>query len=392
MLHPLRRSVNGAHHKLRKLFYVKDFVTLIRPYVFLMSVLGYFPYSVSLSTYKSVKKNLAWSLIILIKLTLLYPILLYKILSMDVMKDFSVRLHYSSIYIFGLVCLWTSYLSSRSKLHLLRMISTASRLLSPKTFHRTAKWMFAIDFLKIAVFLSYLFSISRDPWTALFYLMSYFVFLVALVMIMLFVNCLYVLNLCFCKINTSLEKLRTSLVTDEPHLLRRVYHSQKNPTLLSELKTLRRQYLELAKIVDASNDTFGLEMIVLIALTMMDITFNLYTYLVLNTDDGKIVNLWSINIKYLANNCQGLIFMAIVCEMVKDQAKNIAYNIHRILVITFDEQISTELALFSMQVLQQNHTIVARGLVIDVTLLTKIVGIITTYLLILIQFLLMTPC
>ncbi|XP_078053289.1 uncharacterized protein LOC144478846 [Augochlora pura] len=392
MLQSLGRYMNVVHCKLRKFFYVKDFRTLIRPYVFTVSLFGYFPYCASLSTYKFVRRNLIWSLIILIHITLLCLVLIHKIFTSDILKEFSLRLHYISICFFGLVCLWTSYVSSRSKLHLLRMISTASRFISPETFCRTAKWMFTVDVIKAVVFLTYLFSIQKSTWEIVFYAMGYYIFWVALVMITLFVNCLYVLYLCFCKINTSLEKLRMNLATDEPHLLRRVYHSQKNPTLLSELKALRRQHLELSKIVDASNDTFGMEIIALIALTMMDITFNLYTYLVLNTDDGKIVNLWSINIKYLANNCQGLIFMAVVCEMVKNQAKDIAYNIHRILVITFDEQISTELTLFSMQVLQQNHTIVAKGLVIDATLLTKIVGIITTYLLILIQFLLTTPC
>ncbi|XP_078051407.1 uncharacterized protein LOC144477553, partial [Augochlora pura] len=121
-------------------------------------------------------------------------------------------------------------------------------------------------------------------------------------------------------------------------------------------------------------------------------TFNLYAYLLENTVDGKIVRLWSVHVEYLIHNCQGLIVMAVVCEMVKTQAKSIGHNLHRIIVITFDEDITIELSSFSMQVLQQNHTIMARGLVIDFTLLTKVVGIITTYLLILIQFLLMKPC
>ncbi|XP_033319186.1 uncharacterized protein LOC117216538 [Bombus bifarius] len=48
-------------------------------------------------------------------------------------------------------------------------------------------------------------------------------------------------------------------------------------------------------------------------------------------------------------------------------------NIHRILVHTFDEQVTTELELFSLQVLQKGNTFVMNGLVIDATLLTKVI-------------------
>nr|XP_033330161.1 uncharacterized protein LOC117222527 [Megalopta genalis] len=252
--------------------------------------------------------------------------------------------------------------------------------------------MFTIDIIKFSVLVSLASAAEYDPWSFVQFMICWYIFLVALVVNTLFVNSLYVVCLCFREVSRSLEKLRMSLVTDEPHVLRRVYHSQKNPTLLSELKTLRRQHLQLCKIIDTANETFGRETIAIISLTMITITFNLFVYLSENTYDGKIVRLWSMQLEYLVYNCHGLIFMAVVCEMVKDQAKNIGYNIHRILVITFDEEIITELSSFSMQVLQQNHTIVAKGLVIDITLLTKIVGIIATYLLILIQFLLMTPC
>ncbi|XP_076378992.1 uncharacterized protein LOC117226043 [Megalopta genalis] len=392
MLHSLKKSTSVSYQKLRKLFYVKDFVTLIRPYIFIISVLGYFPYSISLSTYKVVKKSFVWSWIMLISMTVLCLAVLPRLTFWNRHRDIISRLDYANMYGFGLFCLWASYFSSRSKLHFLRTVSTASRVLSLGTFCSTAKWMFVIDIIKVTPLLTHVVVVEANLWSIVIYASCCYISLEALIANSLFINSLYVLRLCFRNINRSLEKLRINLVTDEPHLLRRVYHSQNNPTLLSELKTLRRQHLELGKIVDASNETFGLEIIFIIARSMMTIILNLYRYLIENTDDGKIVHLWSMYIEYLVHTCQYLIVIAVVCEMVKDQAKNIGYNIHRILVTTFDKQISTELSSFSMEVLQQNHAIVARGLIIDVTLLTKIVGIITTYLLILIQFSLMKPC
>nr|XP_033330159.1 uncharacterized protein LOC117222524 [Megalopta genalis] len=342
MLQSLRRSANVEYQKLRRLFHIKDFATLIRPYVFLMSVLGYFPYSVSLSTHKLAKMNFVWSLILLIHITSLCLMLTYKTMFATEYLDFYMRLYCGSVYFLGLICLWTSYLSSRTKLHFLRMVSHATRLLSPETFCRTAKWMFTIDIIKISILISSVFMINYNLWSITYYMSSMYIFLVILTANSLFINSLYLVRLCFRKINASLEKLGTSLATDEPHLLRRVYHSRKNPALLSQLKTLRKQHLQLCKIVDTSNETFGVETIATILFIVIDITFNLYMYLIENTYDGKIVRVWSVHMEYLIQSCQSLIMMAVVCEMMKDQAKNIGYNIHRIHVITFDEEIITE--------------------------------------------------
>ncbi|XP_076657248.1 uncharacterized protein LOC143361594 [Halictus rubicundus] len=393
MLDSLRRYLKVLYHKICKSLYTSDFVTLMWPYISIVSALGFFPYDTDLSSYKLAKMSYITSMLAMINITLLCPFLIYKMKFIEeILTESNVTLQCINIYLFGLVGLWASFVSSRSKLHLLRMISTASRVLSAEEFCSMSKWMFAIDIVKACLFCTFICGFSSGLWWTVFCIIGFYLFFVAMVITTLFINCFYVLNSCFRKINTSLEILKISLATDEPHLLRRVYHSQKNSALLSELKILRRQHLEFSRIIHATNETFGLEIIVIIAFTIMDITFNLYSYLVHNTVDGKIVHLWSMNMEYFIYHLLGLIGIAVVCEKVKDQVKDIGSNIHRILIVTYDEQISTELELFSMQVLQQNHTITAKGLVLDVTLLTKVVGVITTYLLILIQFLFMKTC
>ncbi|XP_076285312.1 uncharacterized protein LOC143211469 [Lasioglossum baleicum] len=390
MLGSPRRNLKAMYHRIRKFLYVSDFVRLMRPCIFLMSALGFFPYETNLSSTKLAKMSFIGSVIKMIYITLLWPFMISKM--QFTWKESYFTIHIVSIYTFGVVSLWAIFVSSRSKLHLLRTVSTASRMISREIFCSTAKWMFCINIVKLVMFTIGIFEVGDELWMLVVTLVGGYIFVVAMLSITLFTNSLYVLSLCFRKINTSLEKLKNSLLTDEPHLLRRVYHSQKNPTLLLELKMLRRQHLEFSRIIGAINETFGLEIIVIVALTVTDITFNLYLFLAQNTDDGKIVNLWSLKIAYVVFNSLVLIELAVVSEKVRDQVKNIGTNIHRILVVTFDETISTELELFSMQVLQQSCTITAKGLVIDVTLLTKVVGIVTTYLLILIQLLLMKTC
>ncbi|XP_043259890.1 uncharacterized protein LOC122401675 [Colletes gigas] len=209
-------------------------------------------------------------------------------------------------------------------------------------------------------------------------------------------NSLYVSNVrvvkaSFWEINESLIKLRGTLINDEPHLLRRVYHTQKNSMLLAEVRTLKRQHLEISAVVQLINQVFSEEVIGTIALTLVDITFNLYFCLMVEYSEDPQV-WWSLQLVCVVFYFLNLVVMVWACETAMDQAKKVVSNIHRTLVIIFDEKLTTELELFSVQVLQQDNTFSAKGLMIDATLLTKVVSTITTYLLILIQFLLVKPC
>ncbi|XP_076657220.1 uncharacterized protein LOC143361583 [Halictus rubicundus] len=343
MLNSMRRCMKVLYHKIRKSLHVSDFVTLMQPYISVISALGYFPYDTKLSSTKLAKMSFIGSVIKMIHITLLCPFIIYHTKFIEgIWKESSAMIHMISVYTLGLVGLWATFVSSRSKLHLLRMISTASRVLSCEVYCRTAKWMFTIDIVRVCIFTTFIFDLEGELWMLVAISIAIYMFLVATALSTLFINCLYVMYLCFRKMNTSLEKLKMNLATDEPHLLRRVYHSQKNPALLSELKMLRRQHIEFSSIIDAFNEAFGLEIIVIVALTVMDMTFNLYLYLTQNTDDGKIVSPWSRKMMYVGFSSLALIALAVVCEKVKDQGKDIGSNIHRILVITYDEQISTE--------------------------------------------------
>ncbi|XP_031844401.1 uncharacterized protein LOC116432140 [Nomia melanderi] len=378
-------------HRIWGLFHITDFHTLIRPYVLLTLITGYFPYKVASATFTFSKIRFVWSTVMVIACTLLSSFSLYWIYYVNRNDETSNQMYLTFMYTFGIVLIWSSYVSLPSKLHLLRILSDTSRVLSPEAFNN-AKWILLFDVLRTIIYISFL--LNSDPYTLPCYLdlVGFYMFFVGLLGNITFNICLFVLRLCLVKVNATLTDLKQTLTNDEPHLLRRIYHTQKNPALLTKLKTIRKHHLKLGTAIGTLNEVFGSDNVVIITITVIDMTFKLYTYLVHNTDEGKIVTVWSENIEYLFYHSFNLIVLTISCEMIKDQGKRVGFNIHRILLITFDEQVSTELELFSMQVIQQNHTILAKGLVLDVTLLTKVVGVITTYLLILIQFLLVKPC
>ncbi|KAL0107247.1 hypothetical protein PUN28_015649 [Cardiocondyla obscurior] len=209
---------------------------------------------------------------------------------------------------------------------------------------------------------------------------------------MLYMNCVCVLKACFKRIDDNLVNLRELVISDEPHLLRRVYHEQKNPFLLMEIKALKKRHLMVSDTVQMLNDIFSLQLLATIVMTFAEITFSLYFYIVQWKESVPIVNLekqiWhAYFITSLLYYSVKMGFVVWACDTGKDQALEIGTTVHDVLINTSDKQLKDELQLFSLQVLHRENTFCAKGLVVDASLLTAIVGSITTYLLILIQFL-----
>ncbi|KAL6259629.1 hypothetical protein P5V15_009545 [Pogonomyrmex californicus] len=85
-----------------------------------------------------------------------------------------------------------------------------------------------------------------------------------------------------------------------------------------------------------------------------------------------------------------LILTVWVCESGKNQALEIGTTIHDVLNCTSDKQIKDELKLFSLQILHRDNTFSAKFFAVDASFFASMVGNVTTYLIILVQFLNMT--
>ncbi|XP_060823988.1 uncharacterized protein LOC132911385 [Bombus pascuorum] len=237
----------------------------------------------------------------------------------------------------------------------------------------------------------------------------WYTFIGVIALTSLYTNNVYVLNACFKYINDSLVKVKELLVNDESHLLRRVYHMQKNPILLSKLRTLKKQHLEMSEIVQLLNSTCSIQIEAMLTIMFIYIIFTIYNYLSLHKEMAEMTSLTLILGFAIYYSIHIIITVSIV-EITRNQMTKIGCSVHRILVHTSDEQVTTELELFSLQVLQKGNAFVMKGLAIDATLLTKVIGNcskgikyfyqhllqmacgITTFLLILVQFLLVESC
>jgi len=97
---------------------------------------------------------------------------------------------------------------------------------------------------------------------------------------MLHMNCVCVLKSCFKQINDSLDYLRKHITNGEPYLLSRTYHKQKNLFVLMQLKALMKQHLAISDTVQMLIMNFSLQFLSTIIMAFIEITFNLYYYLV----------------------------------------------------------------------------------------------------------------
>ena len=151
---------------------------------------------------------------------------------------------------------------------------------------------------------------------------------------MMYMNCVCVLKVCFKKINDNLMKVQELVMSDKPYLLRRIYHEQKNSLLLMKLKALKKQHLMISDSVQMLNMIFGLQIIVTIIISFVEITFNLYFYLVQLQEGATSLNNLAkqayneIFITTFAYNIVKILLIVWACETGKNQALMINTTIH----------------------------------------------------------------
>ncbi|KAL6263334.1 hypothetical protein P5V15_006131 [Pogonomyrmex californicus] len=385
----------GKVRKKWRPFRATDFQSLMLPCFLFCRLLGLFPYKTDTSVFEISKPRYVVATIVICLFIISGLIILYQIDISSYIKFEGVpgALQCNCYYILGGFIAIITFILTRPRMHLLQTLMEISSKLPPETFQKLSKLIHAKDIFGFFFLLgqaSNCFSPSLND-TVLKILATYITLLV-FQMDMLYMNCVCVLKACFKQINDNLVNLRELVVSDEPHLLRRVYHEQRNPFLLMELKALKKRHLIVSDALQLLNAIFSLQLLATIVMTFAEITFSLYFYIVQWQGGISIINLekqiWYMYfIMSIAYYSIKITIIVWACETGKDQALEIGTTIHDVLISISDKQIKDELQLFSLQILHRENTFSAKGLCVDATLLTAIVGSITTYLLILIQFL-----
>ncbi|KYQ52930.1 Putative gustatory receptor 28b [Trachymyrmex zeteki] len=393
MLLKFRRCIDCKMWKKWQLFHATDFQSLMHPCFTFCRILGIFPYRINASTFETTKPRCILTTVIT-SIFCIYELgVLYRINIIGTIKLVSIALTFERNCFFtlsGFIAIVT-YIFNGPRMHLLQNVMEISLRLSPDSFRKLSKLIHAKDifgfFFLIGQSAFYYSILQFDYMDKIFIL---YMNLIILQMDMLYINCVCILKACFKEINDNLMNLGQVVVNNEPHLLRRIYHEQRNPFLLMKLKALRKQHLIISDSVQMLNTIFSLQLLATIVITFAELTFLLYFYIFhwtifLKELDHDLFD-WLVLTSLMYQSTK-IALMGWACDTGKDEAMRIGTTVHEILNNTIDEQIKDELQLFSLQVLQRENTFSAKGVTVDATLLVAIVSNITTYLLILIQFL-----
>ncbi|XP_028047344.2 gustatory receptor 23a isoform X1 [Monomorium pharaonis] len=374
-----------------RLFNATDFQSLMYPNFILSKILGIFPYKIKISIFEASKPHyILWTIVFCAvcvhQLTLLYKLNFSGRIKIDVPK--TITLNFSFIY--GLFITVATYISSGSRMRLLQTISDISSKLPQQYYQKISKLIHAKDifgfFFVLCMGITYMKNSDMIFGIPLEMLRGYTTFL-AFQMDMLYVNCVCVLKACFKEINNNLKNLL--VMNNIPSL----YHQQRYPFLLKKLKSLKKQYLVISDTVQMLNVIFSPQLLAIIILSLKKIIFHVYFYVVqwqgrLTFNLDNIYNTYFIMI--ILYNFIRITLIVWVCETGKNQAIKIRTTIHDVLNSTNDVQIKNELHLFSLQIFHCKNIFSAKGFAVDATLITTMASIVITYLLILIQFLIIS--
>ncbi|XP_011880742.1 PREDICTED: putative gustatory receptor 28b [Vollenhovia emeryi] len=207
---------------------------------------------------------------------------------------------------------------------------------------------------------------------------------------MLYMNCVCILKACYKEINNSLLYMQEFMINKEPHVTI-MFCKQRNTFLIIKLKNLQKQHMMISNTVQMLNIIFSVQLLATIVQSFSVIIFGLYHYFHIVQWFNGIVNLDEMfSVMFLLTAIYVTIKLALLvwaCETGKNQAQEIRTTIHDVLNSSRDESIKNELQLFSLQTLHGENTFSAKGLNMDATFFASMVGTITTYMLIVLQFL-----
>ncbi|KYM75561.1 Putative gustatory receptor 28b [Atta colombica] len=368
-----------------KLFHATDFQSLMYPCFFYCGILGIFPYKINASNFEISKLRY-----ILITISEMFS-------SGNITRTFE---NFCFLTLNGFIAIVT-YILSKPRMHLLQTILNISLKLSTESYKKLSRWIHIKDIFGVIILVvqEYMYFnkvqiFEKNYWTALMIAIIMYLVLLEFQMNQLHVNCICVLKACFKKINDDLIHKHTLTINNEKlPISNLICHMSKNQFFLEELKSLMKQYLILTKTVQMLNRIFSLQLLAIVILSFIEITVELYFYLVrwqgevLITFDEYFLDVFLTSMMYYIIK---VMFIVWACETGKNEIQKISTIIYDVHNSTRDKQIKNKLQLFSLQILHCKNTFSTKGLTVDATLVATMVGGITTYMLILIQFLITT--
>ncbi|XP_034178807.2 uncharacterized protein LOC117603583 isoform X1 [Osmia lignaria lignaria] len=383
------KTTELKENKIWKLFHATDFVSLMYPCYFIANIFGIFPFKCVSSGYTSSRIRVIYSMIILATFLILVFYVVYDInCGSSLINTVPKQLNRNLYVIMAASAVLLTYGQYKAILRFLQELTEASTMVAPKDFNDMAKFVHSKDIFVFLFLSSHAFNCVKSGYTTVTVLnfTALFMTLVNFIMDMFYINSACVLRACFMKINEDLDKFR------KPVTKTFLRHKQRTASLLMKLKNLEGKQLQVTDILQLLNKIFITQLVVTTLKTFTIVTFDLYFCLVrVNGGEPGQTNLifwyWPY-IPPIVYNFLKFVTMIWACETATNKAGQIRTTLHDALSEATDLSVKRELELFSLQLLHCDTTFSAKMFDINAPLLAEIVGGITVYLLILLQFLL----
>lgn len=344
-----------------QVFRATDFQSLMYPNFIISKILGIFPYKINASTFEISKPCYIMSTVIICIYCSFYLLLIHKIIISKIFSfgDVTRTLEYLCFFTLGGLMAIVTYILSKPRMHLLQNILNISSKLSTESYEKLSRWIHIKDIFGVIMlvvqeymYFSKVQIFEKNYWSALIMTIVIYLVLLEFQMNMLHVNCVCVLKACFKKINDDLTHMYTRMINDEKlPVSNLICHMPRNQFFLAELKSLMKQYLILTETVQMLNIIFSLQLLAIVILSFIEITVELYFYLVrwqgevLITFDKHLLDAFLTSmVHYIIK----VTFIVWACETGKNEAQKISSTIYDVRNSIRDKQIKNEVIFFNI--------------------------------------------
>ncbi|XP_039314570.1 uncharacterized protein LOC113003121 [Solenopsis invicta] len=368
------------------LFHATDFQLLMYPCFTFFRILAIFPYKMSASSFETSKPRYFLSTIITCIFGFLPLIMIIDASRWYGNLNDRRNIEFICLTILSNIIIVMTFVLNGPRMRLLETIRKISSKLPSEMYRKQSVFIHSKDIFGFFYLLIYaMYSCYYTQINIVFDVCFFYNTVLVYQMDMLYINCVCVLKVCFKRINDDLANL---LISNKSHVIKWIDNEHIN-LLLMELKALKKQHLMVSDTVKKLNIIFSPHLLATTAYNFIFITFEMYfKFVYLHNELSSWTNqVHRISIPYIACLTVKIALTAWACETGKNQAKEISTTVHDVLNSTNNEKIKNELRVFSLQILHSDNTFCAKGLTVDATLLTDMMGTVTTYILILIQFL-----
>ncbi|XP_014236034.1 uncharacterized protein LOC106658544 [Trichogramma pretiosum] len=374
---------------------VKSSQELLKPLFFLYKCHGMFPYKIRKDQITISKFNLAYSLLISIGSIILYIIIMYQCHVSNGIEFDTVEglLQFDSYFALATFILIATSCKSKSMLTFLKKFLEVSSMLNENDLKQLA----IIIYLKDAVGFFFLIgqvpnTYSKIPAQMLGKIYGELITLIVFLSNSQYSNYILILKRCFSRINNDLESIVYSNNYGHLDPIKSVMKPlQVKHLQLIKLRIIQQKHHKVCTVMRLLNSVFALPVIATVIMTFAETTFGLYFFLLLNQGKKSIdlekqiwYNYFLTSVTYHFLKLTILIW---ICQETKNEASKTGIIVHNIILRTDNEELRAELNMFSLHLLQSPNEFSSKCIKMDAQLITAVVSGITTYLLILMQFL-----